>query len=203
MAYKFTNGQTRFIRSLSARTGLNQRVVAAWVFSEMNGGAASSREKQGYYNWLNIGHTDSGNLGLTGDRTWKSPERAAQATADFLRGKRFGPGPGIKKIIRYAGSSPDRQISAIANSGWASSSYEKGSTLRSIYSGLGGQFAGQPKRPSSGKKTTGGTSAPAQTAQTDQRQQALLALASSYSKRGPSKQPKSIMPEWTKVAKGA
>lgn len=146
MAYSFTNGQKRFIKSLSARTGLNQRVVAAWVFSEMNGGAARGYEKRGYYNWLNIGHTDSGNLGLTGDRTWRSPESAAKATSDFLRGRKYGPGPGIRKIINYAGKSPERQISAIANSGWATSSYEKGSTLRSIYSGLGNQFAGQPSR---------------------------------------------------------
>jgi hypothetical protein len=194
MAYQFTNGQKKFIRSLSARTGLNQRVVAAWVFSEMNGGAARGYEKRGYYNWLNIGHTDSGNLGLTRDRTWRSPESAAQATADFLRGKRFGPGAGIRKIIRYAGSSPERQISAIANSGWASSSYEKGSTLRSIYSGLGGQFAGQPSRRGG---STGGTAAPA-ASQSSQRQELLLSLAANYSRRGSGKQVKPLMPDWTK-----
>lgn len=194
MAYSFTNGQKRFIKSLSARTGLNQRVVAAWVFSEMNGGAARGYEKRGYYNWLNIGHTDSGNLGLTGDRTWRNPESAAGATADFLRGKRFGPGPGIKKIIRYAGKSPERQISAIANSGWASSSYEKGNTLRSIYRGLGGQFAGQPSGPSKPSRT-GGTAAPVSTA----RQQALLALAQSYS-TGRSRKVKPVMPDWTKTS---
>jgi hypothetical protein len=195
MAYSFTNGQKRFIKSLSARTGLNQRVVAAWVFSEMNGGAARGYEKRGYYNWLNIGHTDSGNLSLTGDRTWRSPENAAKATADFLRGRRFGPGPGIKKIINYAGKSPERQMSAIANSGWASSSYEKGATLRSIYSGLGNQFAGQPQRKSDGGSRTGGTAAPAQSSQ---RQQALLALAQSYTK-GRSRKVKPVMPDWTKT----
>ena len=195
MAYSFTNGQKRFIKSLSARTGLNQRVVAAWVFSEMNGGAARSYEKRGYYNWLNIGHTDSGNLGLTGDKTWRNPESAARATSDFLRGRRFGPGPGIKKIIRYAGQSPERQISAIANSGWASSSYEKGNTLRSIYSGLGGQFAGQPSKPSKPSRgSTGGAAAPASTA----RQDALLALAQSYT-TGRSRKVKPVMPDWTKT----
>ena len=196
MAYSFTNGQKRFIKSLSARTGLNQRVVAAWVFSEMNGGAARGYEKRGYYNWLNIGHTDSGNLGLTGDKTWRSPESAAKATADFLRGRRYGPGPGIKKIIRYAGSSPERQMSAIANSGWASSSYEKGNTLRSIYSGLGGAFKGQPSAPSKPSRgKTGGAAAPASTA----RQDALLALAQSYNNAGRSKRVKPVMPDWTKT----
>jgi hypothetical protein len=160
MAYSFTNNQKKFIKSLSARTGLNQRVVAAWVFSEMNGGAARGYEKRGYNNWLNIGHTDSGNLGLTKSGVWSSPERAAAATADFLRGKRFGPGPGIVKIIKYAGQSPDKQMSAIANSGWASSSYEKGNTLRSIYRGLGGSFSGSPSAPKS-DSTTGGVKAPA------------------------------------------
>jgi hypothetical protein len=196
MAYSFTNGQKRFIKSLSARTGLNQRVVAAWVFSEMNGGAARGYEKRGYYNWLNIGHTDSGNLSLTGNRIWRSPESAAGATADFLRGKRFGPGPGIRKIINYAGKSPERQISAIANSGWATSSYEKGSTLRSIYSGLGNQFAGQPSRGRAPKADgqTGGVPA-----QSSQRQQALLALAQSYT-TGRSRKVKPVMPDWTKVS---
>ena len=160
MAYSFTNNQKKFIKSLSARTGLNQRVVAAWVFSEMNGGAARGYEKRGYNNWLNIGHTDSGNLSLTGDKTWRSPESAAAATADFLRGKRYGPGPGIKKIIRYAGQSPEKQMSAIANSGWATSSYEKGNTLRSIYRGLGGNFSGQPTRAPKSDATTGGVKAP-------------------------------------------
>lgn len=194
MAYSFTNGQKRFIKSLSARTGLNQRVVAAWVFSEMNGGAARGYERRGYYNWLNIGHTDSGNLGLTGDRTWRSPESAAKATADFLRGRKYGPGPGIRKIINYAGKSPERQISAIANSGWASSSYEKGNTLRSIYSGLGNSFAGQPSRAKApGDRQTGGVPA-----QTSQRQEALMALAQSYS-TGRSRKVKAVKPDWTKV----
>lgn len=199
MAYSFTNGQKRFIRSLSAQTGLNQRVVAAWVFSEMNGGAASGREKQRYYNWLNIGHTDSGNLGLTGDKTWRNPESAARATADFLRGKRFGPGPGIKKIIKYAGSSPERQISAIANSGWASSSYEKGATLRSIYSGLGGAFKGQPtpKAPKQ-KGSSGGTQAPASSSDSSLKQQALLSIISSYDNR--AKLPDKVTPNWTKTS---
>ena len=163
MAYQFTNGQKRFIKSLSARTGLNQRVIAAWVYSEMNGGAARGYERRGYYNWLNIGHTDSGNLSLTGDKTWRTPESAAAATADFLRGRRYGPGPGIKKIIGYAGKSPEKQMAAIANSGWATSSYEKGATLRSIYSGLGKSFSGTP-RPVKVDATTGGTAAPKATA---------------------------------------
>lgn len=187
MAYQFTSGQKQFIKSLSARTGLNQRVVAAWVFSEMNGGAARGYQSKGYNNWLNIGHTDSGNLGLTKSGVWSSPDRAAAATADFLRGKRFGPGPGIKKIIKYAGSSPEKQISAIANSGWASSSYEKGATLRSIYSGLGGQFAGQPKpkAPKAPKSSTGGTPASAADTQSLGMQQLLAMISDRSSTRGP------------------
>lgn len=196
MAYSFTNGQKRFIRSLAARTGLNQRVIAAWVFSEMNGGAARGYEKRGYYNWLNIGHTDSGNLGLTGSGVWRSPERAAGATADFLRGKRFGPGPGIKKIIRYAGRSPEAQMSAIANSGWASSAYEKGATLRSIYKGLGGQFSGQPSAPKSRSGSGGGLAAPASSA----RQQALLSLAQSYGSKDSSRVVKPVLPGWSRSA---
>lgn len=198
MAYQFTNGQKRFIKSLSARTGLNQRVVAAWVFSEMNGGPARGYQSRGYNNWLNIGHTDSGNLGLTKSGVWSSPERAAGATSDFLRGKRFGPGPGIKKIIKYAGTSPEKQISAIANSGWATSSYEKGNTLRSIYKGLGGQFAGQPKvKAPKGDKTTGGTPAEASSSQSAG-MQALLTMIASRS--GSSYKP--VDPIMPKVTRG-
>lgn len=191
MAYSFTTNQKKFIRNLSARTGLNQRVIAAWVFSEMNGGAARGYEQRGYNNWLNIGHTDSGNLGLTKSGVWSSPERAAGATADFLRGKRFGPGPGIKKIINYAGKGPNAQISAIANSGWATSSYEKGNTLRSIYKGLGNQFAGQPTREKSKPKTdstTGGFQATAA-------RQALLTMIQS---RTPFEPVKEISPKYTR-----
>lgn len=197
MAYKFTKGQTQFINSLSSRTGLNRRVVAAWVFSEMNGGYAAGRERQGYYNWLNIGHTDSGNLGLTKSKLWGSPDRAAAATADFLNGKRFGPGPGIKKIINYAGKSPEAQIRAIATSGWASSSYEKGNTLRSIYKGLGGQFAGSSKPAVSVDKTTGGAQAAA--TQSDTTRQAILSLIAD---RSSSFKPiKPIKPSRSKSAK--
>lgn len=197
MAYSFTGGQKRFIRSLAARTGLNQRVIAAWVFSEMNGGAARGYEKKGYYNWLNIGHTDSGNLGLTGSKVWRNPERAAGATADFLRGKRFGPGPGIKKIIKYAGRSPEKQISAIANSGWASSSYEKGNVLRSIYRGLGGQFSGQPSAPKRVKRSGG---VQVSDAQASARQQALLTLAQNYATDSKSGPVEPVMPTWSKTS---
>lgn len=156
MAYSFTPGQKTFIRSLAAKTGLNPRVIGAWVFSEMNGGAARSREKAGNFNWLNIAYYDSGAGALTKNRVWGSPESAAQATADFLKGKRFGASSGIRSILKSAGKSADQQIAAIARSGWASSGYEGGSTLRSVYSGL----SGLPTAPDRSTPSTGGMPAP-------------------------------------------
>lgn len=136
MATPFTQGQRKFIDDLHRRTGLDRRVIGSWVLSEMNGGAARSREAERNYNWLNIAYYDTGPGGITKSGVWRNPSSAAAATADFLKGKRFGPSPGIRKIIKYAGKSPDEQINAIANSGWASSGYDGGSTLRSVYGRL-------------------------------------------------------------------
>jgi len=156
MAYKFTKGQQSFINSLASKTGLSPRVIGAWVFSEMNGGAARSREAAKNYNWLNIAYYDSGPGSITRDKTWRTPESAAQATADFLKGKRFGPSQGIRNILKTAGKSPESQMQAIANSGWASSGYEGGSTLRNIYSGL----SGLPKVAPMSRQDVGGYPAP-------------------------------------------
>jgi hypothetical protein len=153
MAYDLTRNQRRFVQRLAARTGLNSRVLAAQVFSEMNGGAAKKREDQGYYNWLNVGETDSGSLGLTGDKAWKDPIKAADATADFFAGKRYGPSPGIRNIIKTAGRSPEEQIRAIGRSGWATNpAYE--STIRDVWKNIEAPGASGPR--STGPVPTGG-----------------------------------------------
>ena len=133
----FTAGQRRFIDSLARHTGLDRRVIGAWVLSEESGSAARSREAQRNNNWLNIGYFDSGPGGMTRDRVWRSPERAARATAQFLRGERYNASPGIRKILHSRGSSAGDQIAAIASSGWASSGYNGGANLRSVYGNLG------------------------------------------------------------------
>ena len=129
-----TNGQKVFRDKFVELTGLNKGVVTAWMLAEESSSAALARENQKNFNWLNIGWFDTGRGGLTFDATWGTPQAAAKASADFLKGIRFGPSPGIRKIIKTAGQSPKNQISAIQNSGWASGGY---SELPSLYNQYG------------------------------------------------------------------
>jgi hypothetical protein len=126
-----TEGQKKFVREFTKRTGINPRVAGAWVLSEMSGSYATGREADGNHNWLNIAYFDSGPGSITKDAVWSDPTSAAKASADFLKGKRFGASQGIQNILPQArGASDERQIQAIAGSGWASSGYEGGNSLR-------------------------------------------------------------------------
>jgi hypothetical protein len=126
-----TPGQKKFVQQFSKRTGINPRVAGAWVLAEMSGSYATGREAEGNHNWLNIAYFDSGPGAITKDAVWGSPESAAKASADFLKGKRFGASQGIQNILPQArGASDETQIQAIAGSGWASSGYEGGNSLR-------------------------------------------------------------------------
>ena len=128
-----TQSQAVFRDALARRTGLHPAVIGAWVNAEMGGkssSAALAREKDRNYNWLNIAYYDNGPGKITKDKTWKDPSSAANATADFLEGKKYGASEGIRKILRMAGHSPDEQINAIVKSGWASDPYNNGANLR-------------------------------------------------------------------------
>jgi hypothetical protein len=115
-----TPGQRQFAGLLSGLTPLLPRVVGAWCLSEMSGGAADGRQRDGNHNWLNIAYFDSGPGSITRNSAWRSPETAAEATNDFLRGKRFSASAGIRAILRKAdGQGPMQQINAICTSGWA------------------------------------------------------------------------------------
>lgn len=132
-----TQGQREFRDRLAQKTGLNAGVLTAWMLAEQSSGAAKARQAQGNHNWLNIAYYDNGPGSITRGREWRSPSSAADATAAFLQGKKYGPSSGIRRIIRTAGQSPDAQIRAIAGSGWASSGYEGGSTLKSLFNSYG------------------------------------------------------------------
>lgn len=140
-----TNGQRTFRDRLAAKTGLSAGVITAWMLAEESGGAARSREGASNHNWLNIAYYDSGPGAITRGKEWKTPQSAADATAAFLKGQKYGPSAGIRKIIHTAGKSADAQISAITNSGWAGSGYEGGNSLRTLYS----QYGRGVKQPSS------------------------------------------------------
>lgn len=128
-----TRSQAIFRDAVARRTGLHPAVVGAWVNAEMGGktsSAAQAREKARNYNWLNIAYYDKGPGKITKDKTWKDPHSAADATADFLQGKRFGPSEGIKRIVKMAKQPPEKQIQAIVKSGWATDPYNNGDNLR-------------------------------------------------------------------------
>jgi hypothetical protein len=133
-----TVGQVQFSYQLASLSGLDVNIIKAWVLAEMSDGYARKRQQANNHNWLNIGYFDSlGGGGAfqngKGSNVWSNPVSAANASEAFLEGKIFGAAPGIQNILLYAGASPSSQISAIASSGWASSGYGGGSSLRGTY----------------------------------------------------------------------
>ncbi|HET7050481.1 MAG TPA: hypothetical protein VFI54_19615 [Solirubrobacteraceae bacterium] len=138
-AGKMTTGQQQFASRLAADTGLDPGVIGAWLLAEENGSAAASRQAANNNDWLNIGYTDSGTYG-SGDSIWSDPTAAADATAGWLKGQNTIPGygtasGGIQAILSTAGQTPQAQIAAIQNSGWASSGYP---SLPGLYASIAG-----------------------------------------------------------------
>jgi hypothetical protein len=134
-----TSGQQQFAARLAANTGLNPSVISAWLLAEESGGAAQSREAAGNNDWLNIGYTDSGTYGSS-DSIWSNPITAADATAGWLKGQNTIPGygrasAGVQAILNTAGQSPQAQVAALQQSGWASSGYP---SLPSLLAQVGG-----------------------------------------------------------------
>jgi len=134
-----TSGQQQFASQLAADTGMSPQVIGAWLLAEESGGAATARQSAGNNDWLNIGYTDSATYG-SADSVWSDPTTAANATAGWLHGQNTIPGygtasSGIQSILATAGQSPEAQISAIQQSGWASSAYPD---LPSLYSQVAG-----------------------------------------------------------------
>lgn len=156
--------QRRFVGTLAHLTGLDPRVVGAWALAEESGSAARNYEGRSYHNFLNIARTDSGDAHGAHSNVWANPESAAQATAEWLQGrgqiaKEYGkPAGGIMRILGAKG--PAAQINAIATSGWASSGYNGGSSLRSLFGELGGEHI--PTGPSTASVGASAGSEPSQ-----------------------------------------
>jgi hypothetical protein len=134
-----TSAQQQFASRLASDTGLDPSVVSAWLLAEESGGAAVSRQSANNNDWLNIGYTDSGTYG-SADSVWSDPVTAADATAGWLKGQDTIPGygtasSGIQSILATAGQPAAAQISALQNSGWASSGYP---SLPSLYQQVAG-----------------------------------------------------------------
>ena len=132
-----TPGQAKFAGRLAELTGLDPHVVAAWELAEESGSAAQGREAASNFNWLNIGYFDSGAGRIAFDKTFGDPVSAAEQTAKFLKGEWGGASSSIRAILNLVGHSPDEQMSAIANSDWASSHYGGGANLHGTYNELG------------------------------------------------------------------
>jgi hypothetical protein len=132
-----TPGQAKFAGRLAELTGLDPHVVAAWELAEESGSAAQGREAASNFNWLNIGYFDSGAGKIAFDKEFGDPVSAAEQTARFLKGEWGGASSSIRAILSTVGHSPDEQMSAIANSDWASSHYGGGANLHGTYNELG------------------------------------------------------------------
>jgi hypothetical protein len=115
-----TAGQASFRDELATRTGLDPRVVTAWLLSEESGAAAASRQRSGNHNWLNIGP----------GRVYSSPQAGAAATAQLINGSGYYAG------IRAAAKSGNAQaqLQAIAASPWDAGHYGgDGRNLRAVF----------------------------------------------------------------------
>jgi hypothetical protein len=138
-----TPGQEKFAGVVARETGLDPRVIGAWVKSEQSGSAAEYYDNKNYHNYLNIANTDSGPASGAHSSVWSNPETAGKATAEWMRGRgriagEYGrPAAGIMAILKYAGKSPQEQIEAIGRSGWATAP-DYGSKIGTLYHELSG-----------------------------------------------------------------
>lgn len=159
MPAKLNSNQQAFAKRLSADTGLSLAVCQAWCLAEEPASASSA--PNGANNWLNIGAFDSGNWAGGGASVWDSPVSAADATASFILGRPvngqrapMGASPGIRAIANSAGQSAAAQVSAIQNSGWATSHYPD---LPSLLSSVGGGISISPDGTTGGASGAGGS----------------------------------------------
>ena len=177
MGKYLTSGQEAFSATLSRLTGLDRNVIRAWALAEMSDSYARKRQAEGNNNWLNIGYFDAGAAGWA-KTAFKDPNQAAQLTADFLKGKRWGADQRIQNILNYAGKSPSEQLKAIYSSPWASNHYGNGSALQGTYRLVAGDAA--PTSPSSPAKAPTGAS----NAQGSQRDTFLQVLRTGLTTKG-------------------
>lgn len=125
---RLNTNQASFARRLQADTGLDPRVIEAWLLHEEP--ASSAQAPNGANNWLNIGAFDSGNWAFGGANVWSNPVTAADATAAFMFGHSVNGvkppavgAPSIRAILNSVGKGIAAEALAIESSGWASSHY--------------------------------------------------------------------------------
>lgn len=105
--------QKLFATYFAGYTGLSLPVVEAWLLNEQPPGSPS---KPGSNNWLNIGYTDAGPNSEYSAIEGQSPQKAAKASAEWLKKNQ-------PSILSGVGKSQKTQAEGIINSNWASSHY--------------------------------------------------------------------------------
>lgn len=141
MAATLSKNQQIFASTLAQHTGLDPRLIGAWIVAEEPAGANTPVGHKDQ-NWLNIANTDSKWYPGSGGVHSQDPAQAAAAAAGWLQGKASVPGfgkaaPGIQAFARTAGQPLGVQIRALQKSGWASSGYPD---LPSLVSKVGASF---------------------------------------------------------------
>jgi hypothetical protein len=119
--------QKQFGEAFAAATGLSPAVVNAWLLHEQPPGSPAT---PGSNNWLNIQYTDSGPNATYFQIAKLSPRAAGRASAEWLRKQ-----PGLSGILQSAGHGESAEVTAIEDSGWASSHY--GNESPSAFLGVG------------------------------------------------------------------
>lgn len=119
--------QKAFGQAFAADTGLNIHVVEAWLLHEQPPGSPAT---PGSNNWLNVQYTDSGPNSTYYDIAKLPPAQAARASAEWLRKQQ-----GLSGILQAAGHGEAAEVTAIEDSGWASSHY--GNESPSQFLGVG------------------------------------------------------------------
>jgi hypothetical protein len=119
--------QKTFGEEFAKLSGLNPSVVDAWLLHEQPAGSPS---KPGSNNWLNIQYTDSGPNATYFQIAALPARQAAQASVEWLRKQ-----PGLASILQAAGHGEAAEVTAIEDSGWASSHY--GNESPSAFLGVG------------------------------------------------------------------
>lgn len=130
-----TADETQFIQGVSAGTGIDPRVLVAWIQSEGHPGDM-------YHNYMNIQTPTAASLGVPTSGT------AAANTAEFSD-VQTGIDATVKEIkslglSHLAHETPRQEITQIAASPWASSHYggPGGPRLQSVFAGIFGGQAG-------------------------------------------------------------
>ena len=126
------NAQAQFIVGVSQQSGIDPRVVAAWVKQE----GAYAANGTGGYNFLNLSKATTGNVGeVPTSKTFANFATVQDAIASTVNRLNQPFAAGIRASV---GKTPQDAISAISASGWDKNQYggPGGPNLQATFAGL-------------------------------------------------------------------